>query len=98
MDFSAAVLELWSPSAELAPCKDMPTPTNFLSLSPHSIPGTGEGMGIALAWMPSPLTPCPMPSSVSDLTPQMLQTKLTLTKHSAKSVYVTVDLTTAITP
>ena len=55
-------------------------------------------MGVALAWMTSPLPPCPMPISVSDLIPQMLQTKLTLTKHSAKSVYVTVDLTTAITP
>ena len=47
-------------------------------------------MGVALAWMTSPLPPCPMPLSVSDLIPQMLQTKLTLTKHSDRSVPCTV--------
>ena len=47
---------------------------------------TGEGMVAALTWMAPPIHPYPMPNSVTDLTAEILQTEVILTKDLHMSV------------
>jgi hypothetical protein len=57
-----------------------------LSTSPFSSPGAGEGRVAALSWRVPPLPPCTMSNSVTDLTLEILQTEVEMSKNMNKGV------------